>query len=720
MFAKMVLPHLGGTPAVWNTCMLFYQATLLAGYAYAHVGVRWLGVRRQSMLHLGVGLAAIVSLPIAIPAGWAPPVGSAAIAWLLGVLVVSIGLPFLVLSASSPMLQAWFARTRHPQARDPYFLFAASNLGSMLGLLSYPVLVEPTLRLTEQAWFWGLGYGLLVAAVGGCAWALWRSSGGAPKSRKNEERGEWGGASSAEKRLEAPSWASRLHWLALALVPSSLLLGLTAHLSSDIAAVPLMWVVPLALYLLTFIVSFSRKPILPRWLVLRAQPIVLLGLAATFFVRGTQPTWLLVLLHTVGFFVTCLVCHGELARRRPATYWLTEYYMWMSIGGALGGAFNALVAPVVFSVVIEYPLMYVAACFLMPPLRAKTRRHLIGWADVGLPLGLGVALAVALWGLRVGTAGWTIYARSGLIVVAAVFAFSFRRHAIRFGLGVSAILLAGELFPGHDRTNLYTARSFFGVHRIERTKDEFHMLLHGTTNHGIQSLDPELAHKPQGYYHEQGPIGQMFGALSERLRAARLAVLGLGNGGLTAYGRSGQEWTFYEIDPLVEQIARDERYFLFLRDCPAAVRIVLGDARRSIAQAPDGYFQLIIADAFSSDAIPVHLITREATETYLRKLSAGGVVAFHISNRYLNLEPVMANLAAELRLVALYQYDQRMMQPPEEKLYKLASQWVLLARQSSELGGLSNDARWKRLEGRPGTDVWTDDYSNLVGTLRWR
>jgi len=700
MFAKMVLPLLGGSPAVWNTCLVFYQAALLAGYLYAHATTSWLGVRRQAALHVGLVLLPLLLLPIGIPSGWTPPAAASPIPWLLALLAVAVGLPFFVVSTTSPLLQKWFAGTGHPSAGDPYFLYAASNLGSMLGLLGYPVLLEPRLRLAEQSRLWSGGYLLLLVFTLACAVLLWRSP--VPAL-----------ADPSRERLTGLAARRRLRWVLLALVPSSLMLSVTTFISADVEAIPLLWVIPLAIYLLTFVLVFARRPLVPHALVVRVLPIALLALVVVLVKRANQPLLLIMGLHLGVFFVAAMVCHGELARDRPPPAHLTEFYLWLSVGGVLGGVFNALVAPLVFDSVAEYPLTVVLACLLAPGARGGGRGQVV--RDVALPVVTGGVTA----GLIVGTE-WAGPAAAPVgsllaLVVPAMLCFGFSRRPLRFGLGIGAILLAGTLSTGEQGRVVATRRSFFGVNRVtlDATRG-LHLLIHGSTLHGAQSLDPARRREPLGYYDPSGPIGQVFEALGD---PPSVALVGLGAGALACYARPRDEWDFYEIDPLVESIARDPRYFTYLRDCLPDARVVLGDARLSLARAGRRY-DLIVLDAYSSDAIPVHLLTREALQMYLDRLAPVGVLAFHISNQHLDLEPVLADLARDASLAALIRGDD--VTPAERARGKLASRWAVMARRPDDLGSLVTDARWAPPRAPAGGRVWTDDFSSVLGVLRWR
>jgi hypothetical protein len=656
MFSKMVLPLLGGTPAVWNTCLLFFQTALLAGYLYAHLSARWLRPGRQAALHLLVLAAALLTLPITIGDRWATPGTTHPTLWLLALLTASLGLPFFVLSGSGPLLQKWFSHSRHPDAQNPYFLYAASNLGSMVALLSYPVLVEPRLRLGEQSRLWTLGFALLLALTVLCAGLLWRGRDGASVGVADVV-GAAGGAGAAESAITI---RRRVRWVLLAFAASSLLLGVTTYITTDIAAVPLLWAIPLALYLLTFVLVFARRQLVPHRLAVRAQPWLVVP-AVLLMVWGVRtaatPTFLL---HLAAFFVTALVCHGELARDRPPARRLTEFYLLLSLGGALGGAFNTLAAPQLFHSIAEYPLVLALACV------------------------------------------------------------AFREQPVRFGLGLGALLAVGlALRPGPDEV-LFRDRTFFGTHRVVvRDGGAVHALMHGTTLHGTQRQEPARRLEITTYYHREGPLGQIFEVLRSRTPAGRVGVVGLGTGSMACYGTAGEAWTFFEIDPVVERIAREPHLFTFLRDCAPEVDVVLGDARLTLARRPPGEFDLLVIDAFNSDAIPVHLLTRESLALYLDRLAPGGLLALHVTNRHLELEPVLAGLQWSLGAAALYTW-QRPRPNDEGASSASAAMWGVFAREPEDLGELAADPRWRAPVLEAGVRVWTDDFANLLAVFRWR
>ncbi len=730
MFSKMVLPMLGGTPAVWNTCMLFFQTALLGGYLYAHVTSRWLDVRKQSILQIALFALTFLTLPVAVASGWRPTGSEMPVWWLAGLLAVSLGAPFFMLSTGAPLLQRWFSESGHPLAANPYFLYAASNLGSMVALLAYPVLIEPTLRLEQQSHLWTAGYVVLAALIATCAFVV----------RHRLVRGSLSASDMTRRTVAADAIAAdidslsalpiapsgtaaetlsvwrRVRWVLLSFVPSSMLLAVTTYLSTDVASIPLLWIVPLAIYLLTFVIVFARKVVIIRhafavWL----QPPFLLILAVAIALMMQRSVTALAPTHLAAFFLTALVCHGELARDRPSVAHLTEFYLWLSVGGVLGGIFNVIVAPQVFDTVVEYPIAIVLAAALRPTLakRGPFAREL----DVILPTVLCIAIVVLM---RSGfpPASWGDKAPVWVFGGYAIIILGFQRHPIRFALGIAAIFVGATLGRGTDQTLLFKGRSFFGVYRVMKYP-KHHALQNGTTTHGGQSVFPQFATEPLTYYHRDGPLGQSFAWLMRKNPDRRVAIVGLGTGTIACYGRSNETWTFYEIDPLIERIAFNPKYFTYLRDCPPAKRIVLGDARLSLQQAPDSSYDFIILDAFSSDAIPVHLMTREAVQLYLRKLAPGGSIAFHISNRYLNLEPVLVEIARDAKLAAIVGADTAVT-PNQRASYKMDSRWVVLSRKATDHAQLARQPGWRVLPPKSTVALWTDDFSNVFSVFRWR
>ncbi|HEX2233804.1 MAG TPA: fused MFS/spermidine synthase, partial [Thermoleophilaceae bacterium] len=518
-------------------------------------------------------------------------------------------------------------------------------------------------------------------------------------------------------------WRRRLLWLALAAVPSSLMLGATTYITRDISPIPLLWVVPLALYLVTLVVAFSPWTNAERLTVWgrRLLPVAAILVAYTLVMRSQEPLGLLLVVHLAGLAVAGLLCHGRLAADRPAPRHLTEFYLWVALGGALGGAFNAVLAPLAFPTLIEYPLALVAACLLRPA-PPKKRPELLEfflrderptrYMDAIVPTLLGGAVALGLVLARDdqgGVAQDTVGVAAGL---ALGFTVNMWRRPLRFGLALGAIMLAAGLAATQGEELLERDRSFFGTYRVEATEEgNVHELVSGTTLHGSERVGPGPP-EPLSYYHPEGPVGQAFEKLP-RAVTSNVAAVGLGTGSLACYGRAGDRFTFYELDPAVVDLARDRDLFTFLSDCPVGPRVVTGDGRRSLAAARPGSFGLVVVDAFNSDAIPLHLITREAVELYMSRTAAGGALLFHITNRYLDLEPVVANIARDLGLACLFQFH-----PPLGPDYR-QSEWALLARAREDLGRAGEDARWRPCEPDPSKETWTDDYSNPLSVIDW-
>ncbi|HJU65518.1 MAG TPA: fused MFS/spermidine synthase [Gemmatimonadaceae bacterium] len=718
MFSKMVLPLLGGTPSVWNTCMLFFQTALLGGYLYAHLSARWLGSRRQSILHLVLLIASLATLPIAVAEGWRPAAGATPVPWLIALLSISIGAPFFTLSAGAPMLQRWFADTGHPSAHNPYFLYAASNLGSMLALLAYPLAMEPNLRLPEQSRLWTAVYIALIAMILGCALALRRRSNAPESATPRDQLTDWALSLVDEPAAdESITWPTRLRWILLSFAPSSLLLGVTNYLTTDVAPIPLLWVIPLALYLLSFVVVFARRPPIPHRFVVQAQPVFVLALVVVFALNMQRRQMMLAPIHLAAFFITALVCHGELARSRPGVSRLTEFYLWISIGGMLGGVFNVLVAPNVFDTLLEYPIALAVACALRPAMGRGYPKPYSRLLDLVLPL----TLMLALYAFVRASLHQSMFGRHSTIITLAIFALAclgFMHRPVRFALGIVGVLTGYSLGRGADPSELYTARSFYGVYKVRRFGPH-HALQHGTTTHGGQAIATDLRREPLTYYHRDGPLGQLFASLLQTDGDRRVAIVGLGTGTIACYGRSGERWDFYEIDPLIERIARNPRFFTYLRDCPPTTRVVLGDARLSLADAPDGEYDLILLDAFSSDAIPFHLLTREAIALYMSKVTDHGAVALHISNRYVNLLPVLTELARDARLAGSTGADHSLT-ADQRADYKTTSRWVILSRHARDLASLNRQSLWTPLPADADLRPWTDDYSDILSVFKWK
>jgi spermidine synthase len=736
MFAKIVLPLLGGTPSVWNACVMFFQATLLLGYAYSHLTATRLAVRWQMVVHATLLLLVLLVLPIRLDAGWIPPTNHNPVAWLIKVLVVSVGLPFFVVSTTAPLIQRWFAETRHRSAGDPYFLYAASNAGSIAALLSYPLLIEPAFRLGQQSAGWTIGYGALAVLTLTCAIVSWRASREPTKSHHAPYVPEavavppgtaivpdaYTAVAVAVPRetaaVTAVPWSRRLKWVVLSAAPSSLMLGVTTFLSTDIAAVPLLWVIPLFLYLATFIAAFSITSSRIIGAAHRALPFVVLPLIMTLVSHTSLPVGFSIPLHLLAFFLTALICHLELAASRPPARELTEFYLWVAVGGLVGGVFNTLLAPMIFTTIAEYPVALLAGVSLTSdPRRLPAARAARFWKGDAVRVAVVGAwtVGIAVVASQVGLSGRITFA---LLGPAAFLTFSLSRSRKHFGAALAAMSTAGLLYSGASDTVIHRERTFFGVYRVVTEAGGYRALYHGTTLHGRQNLNPSRSMDPLTYYHRAGPIGEFLTAFASERPDGRVGVIGLGTGTLVTYASANQQWTFYEIDPAVVRIASDPHYFTFLTNAAIRPAIVLGDARLSLRNAvPHGY-DLLTRDAFSSDAIPVHMMTREALAIYSGALAEHGVVAFHISNRHLDLEPVLGSLAQAERLTAIVRAD---MVPKERtQTGQDSSIWLMMARSPGDLLTLSADKRWAAARTGSKDSLWTDDFSNIWTALKMR
>ena len=719
MFSKRVLPFLGGVPAVWNTCLVFYQVTLLLGYLYVHLTSTRMRVRVQILLH--VLLIWSVVFLFAFRFDRVPPAQPNPILWLLWAFFSSIGLPFFVLSATAPMLQWWLGYSRQAHAQNPYVLYAISNGGSLLALLCYPVVIEPYLRLSTQHQLWAVGYKVMAVLLSVCGGLMWRASQTPhpvplPKGEREDDplilEGEGQGESDLDVRI---SPKLRLRWLLCAFIPSSLLMAVTQYITTDIAAVPLFWVIPLCVYLGTFVLVFAHKPLVRHQWMLRAQTYLVLPLLVFYLGALRTTPWIDFPLHLAAFFVFAMVCHGELSNSKPSPQHLTEFYVWMSVGGCLGGLFTALIAPLIFNTMLEYPLMIVLACVIRPMQQAKLPRTQMRWLLVGLlaafilfPIGLATQDRETM--LRLGLVSLILFTGFG-----GALGFQVLKTPKRVMLGLGSFLLAGMFVLNTHQQVMLRKRNFFGTLKVvESPQEQLRLFYHGTTLHGAQSLALDHRHEPLTYFHREGPVGQLFHTL-EQQPPRSMAIFGLGVGTLAAYARPDDKITFYEIDPDVEYIAWE--WFYYLQACPGQLRVRLGDARISLIQAQDHTYNLIIQDAFSSDTIPVHLLTREAFQLYKTKLTADGLLVFNITNRYLNLEPILANLIQDSNMVGLIQRDVTV-NSKQRDAKKYPSVWVVTAQWEKDLEIFKDDTRWKPLQRRAGVKLWTDDYSNILSVLK--
>jgi hypothetical protein len=710
LFTKMVLPRLGGSPAVWSVAMVFFQSLLLAGYAYAHLLMQ---IRNRAIpiaVHLVLLLIALLTLPLSIASGFGEPPISGYAFWLLGLFVVSIGLPFFALAANNPMLQAWFVRTGHPAGPDPYFLYASSNIGSFLALLSYPVLLEPVFTLRTQNLIWTGGYALLILLIAGCGALLLRSPALAAADLEVEAT-----------VMPAPTWLQRARWIFLAAVPSGLLVAVTAHISTDVAAAPLLWVLPLSLYLLTWVLVFQSRPLIPHAWVLLLQPLAIAGVVVLIGFGGQQKLLLTLGGHQLCFFVIAMGCHGELARTRPPAKYLTGFYVALSFGGMVGGLFAGLIAPFAFSWIAEYPILVAAAALCRPETQERwprlTRWYWLLIAVVAIGL---IAPAFSVGKVAVGLEDERVRDVAGVGMLACFAALVLNANRWKIFATIVLALVLIRVYPA-DEGRTETVRSFFGVHKIVVTpRGQYHVLMHGTTIHGAQKFQnsdgtPVTGRpEPITYYHEDGGIGRAINAIRERKGTPlRVAAIGLGAGTLTCAAHPDESWRFFEIDQTMVDTARDPKYFSYIQNCAPDFKPVIGDARLTFAKEPDGAYDIIIVDAYSSDAIPIHLATREAMAIYKAKLAPQGAVVMHVSNRHLELESVVVGIAAANELKS-WVYDEGSDRDDE---YIFSTDVVVSAREEADIGSLASSEKWVERQPTEGQQVWTDDYSNVLGAV---
>lgn len=698
MVSKMLLPSFGGAPSVWLTCLFFFQAMLLAGYAYVHVAAARLSTDRQKLLHALLLVAACFFLPlhpiadISISAFPAIP--------LLVALLKSLGLPFAVLGSTAPLLQRWFSRSSLRGADHPYPLYAVSNLGSLLGLVVYPFVIEPGLTIPEQSRLVAVLFLAAALIILACALV----------------------AREAARSRTAPSLSAPIpsdlgaRWVILAFVPSSLLLSVTSTITLDIAAIPLLWVIPLALYLVTFSIAFARRPLVPHAAAMRLAPVFIILTTVWISSLALPAHWLAtpLLLHLATFFFVALACHGALAEARPPADQLTGFYLRVALGGCLGGIFNSLLAPVLFDRVIEYPLVLALAAVLVSPADSRCARR-----DLILPLALGLAYLVIDGALaRSGLVPGRVASSVAMAIPAAV-AFRFLGKPVRMALACGVLLFAAAFVQDYHGQIIRRERSFFGVYKVSTEESPaLHTLTHGTTVHGREWFLSGRIDEPLTYYHPTGPAGRIYETFRLGDTTSPVAVVGLGAGSMAAYAESGRAMDFYEIDPAMEGIARDPRCFQYLARSRGRVRVRLGDARLSLRSAAEKY-GLIVLDAFSSDAIPVHLLTRQALSIYLACLSDDGILAFHISNNYLDLAPVLRNLAAERGLFCLLCDDVKSAELQGRGVS--SSLWVVMGRHEKTFDKPPiTSGGWIRLIGATGDRTWTDDYAPVASVFRWR
>jgi len=612
-----------------------------------------------------------------------------------------VGLPFVVVSATAPLLQRWYSLTDVRDAADPYFLYAASNIGSIAALVLYPIAIEPRLGLVEQSHFWSWSFGALLLLLAVCG----------AVTLKRAKPAIADTSASALETDRAPDWKRRLHWILLAAVPSSLFLAVTMQIATDIASVPLLWILPLTTYLLTFVIAFARRPILSGNAVARAIPY-----AATIavLVQGFETSIGLpqIAIGIILLFLLALSCHSNLVASRPAPRHLTEFFLLMSLGGALGGAFNAILAPVLFPGIYEYPIAVLGAIALWAVAQAKGSRV---WWDLRWAAAAVVIYVVLRYALLEASAVMALKTLVIVKAVAALLCFVNRRRPVALTFVAAAILAAGVDIT--LRPELARHRSFFGIHRVELDQqNNAHLLMHGNTIHGAQFVDPAKRREPLLYHARVAPAGQLIEAMRQSGPVSPTGIVGLGAGAMACLSAPGEDWAFFEIDPEVVVTARDPRYFTYLADCAPEAQILLGDGRLRLGSQPDGHYRLLVLDAFGSDSIPVHLLTREAIALYLRKLAPHGVLLVQMSNRNINLLPAVARLAQDAGLAGRWQFFPGLDTPGA---MVSPSEWAVLARAEADLGPLLADPRWRAFSDASAWRVWTDDYVNILSVILW-
>ena len=700
MFSKMVLPVVGGSAAVWSVAMVVFQGLMLAGYLYAHLLSRFLSLRAAVLMHAIVMAVATLWLPITIASGFSTPPERGLSFWLVGLFLASVGAPCFALAANAPLLQAWFARGGSGNA---YLLYRASNLGSFIGLLAYPFLIEPIFGLSMQGRLWGMGFAVLAFGLVASGLLTLRT----PTAERHV---------AVQPVVSRISWNTRLTWLALGFIPSGLLVAVTASIATDIASGPYLWILPLALYLLTFVFAFSDRPVLPAKLILTLQPVSVALLVVLFLFTG-HVSWMISLPgQLAAFFVIALVCQTILYGRRPPESSLTQFYVWMSLGGVLGGSFAALAAPYLFSTILEYPLLVFAALLVRPEVwRSNWRDWLREILIVGVLVG-AVLLIVAMMSSRQPALYGVM-----VMVLAGLMAFQVAAPARLLPMALGLLLVTNLHDP--SQTIVKRARSFYGAYKIvDLPPGKFRVLFQGTVAHGGEQVRDDKGVRltarpnPLTYYYEGGPFSIAIAGARALAGGTlhRVAVVGLGMGALSCQSRPDESWSFYELDPLNTQIAFDRSLFRSIALCTPGAPVITGDGRLTLHQAKPG-LDLLALDAFSSDSVPIHLLTREAFALYKSRLGPHGVIAINISNRNVELEDVIANSAAASGMVTSVALDTR--KNDKAKTLRLNAKIALVTRNRADMAALKLGTDWRLKAPEASVPVWTDDYSNILGAV---
>lgn len=711
MFAKVLLPYLGGAPAIWTTCMVFYQLVLLGGYAYANFLTRINNVLAQIAIHSVILISVLLFLPIQMPAREMAPSEQLPIVWLLTTLLCAVGLPFFAVSTNASLMQKWFSYTNHASAKDPYYLYAASNIGSFVALWSFPLLVEPLLDFGHQSQVWVYGYYGLMGGIFCCSLYLLAMNG---------VRGKKGTPPVLHKNLIGITASQRANWTFLSFIPSSLMLGLTHYVSTDLTPIPLFWIIPLSLYLLTFIIAFSKgtNKFIPIMRVLCGPCIIAALLSSSLSVSSSLIVHVIAL-HIITFFMIGLIAHEQIAAERPDTLFLTEYYLWISVGGVLGGVVNAIFAPIIFNTYLEYPLILALSLLIIQPNSASIRikKEIILFCVVGL-----ATYAVYSFLIK---SNQDKEINSNLIKVMCLSLGNIILLKRKVALCLFAIFMVIILQYHSDYTHsiLYRDRSFYSVHQVTQT-EEFIKYSHGTTIHGIQNRNKINACEPLSYYSRipGAPVGEVFDATSSK-NFHKIAAVGLGAGTVAAYAKSTQVWDFFEIDPLVKKIAKESGFFTYLTDCVTSnitINIIIGDGRLEIQKKPVSSYDLILLDAFSSDSIPMHLITQEAFAVYLQKMKSDGILIINLSNRYLDLIPIVSRIAAQHQYTALYKehiIDKSRYESKEIPESISSSVWLMMTRDQTIIDNLKS-LEWSSHKSVKDISIWTDHHASILSAIR--
>lgn len=688
IFTKVVLPLLGGTPAIWSVAMVVFQGLLLAGYLYAHLLIRFLPLKVAIFVHIALTCVAFSFLPFAVSPDWGEPPPHGEAVWLMGTFVQAIGLPFFALSANAPLLQAWLAA--QDRRINVYHFYAASNVGSFAALFAYPFVIEPFVNLPQQSNAWSSGFGLFILLLVACGGMAWNGH----------------SQNTSTKNVEPLAWATRLRWIMFAAVPSGLLIAATAAIQTDVSGGPILWLLPLAIFLLSFVFAFrdgaQRTELwqrLTRASALFVITLTILELHSFAIVLGVA---------LLAVLSVSMACHGALYQSRPNEGALTEFYLFISLGGLTGGLFAALIAPNIFSWTAEYPLL-VCAAVLMISYDQETDSDARRSRILGAALLIG-AMTFAFAITHNGRAVLNI-----VLVMTALMMFGLFSRSIRpavQGSVLTALLALAVLPYGSD-----VQRSFFGVHRVKNDNSEqYRLLMHGSTIHGAQKLSDQGRPEPLTYYGFDSPIARSLAALRDVRKDGQssIGIVGLGTGSMACHRRSGEQWTFFEIDPVIVKIARDPERFRFVSECAPSAPIILGDARLTVEKQPARTFDYLLVDAFSSDAIPVHLVTKEAIDMFVSRLAADSILAIHISNRYINLSPILARIAAAKGL-DLYVLTLR---PSAEQQANLHSSSVVAALATGPAAAVALEANgFEKIQNDPEQALWTDHYTNVTSEI---